>query len=392
MKKIILKYNKSAAVKRFHPWVFSGAIYKIEGDPNDGDLVEVFSGKEEYLATGHFQDGSIKVRVISFEQGPINMDFWKKKIRNAYDYRQQLGLLDGIITTCYRLVHAEGDGLPGLIIDIYGSAAVIQCHSIGMHRCIRDIAEALKYIYKDNLGTVYDKSKATLPKKYAENIENSFLLGDEEATNVLEHGSHFWVNWKTGQKTGFFIDQRDNRQLLAQYSKGKSVLNTFCYSGGFSIYALQAGAESVSSIDISQKAIDWTNKNVTLNKGFLGTHEAYTEDVMHYLKQHDKIYDIVVVDPPAFAKSLKKRHNAVQAYKRLNILAMKRVVKGGMLFTFSCSQVVDRTLFDNTIVAAALEVGRSIRIVHRLSQAADHPVNIYHPESNYLKGLVLRLD
>lgn len=392
MKRVILKYQKDAPVRRFHPWIFSGAIHKIEGKPKDGDIVEVYSGKGDYLATGHFQDSSIKIRIISFQQIPIDINFWEKKLKNAYAYRQQLELVDNTATSCYRLIHAEGDGLPGLIIDIYGTAAVVQCHSIGMHHCIDDISTALQNVYSEKLETIFDKSKASLPKDYGEGMENKFLFGDTAAASIQENDNTFWIDWEQGQKTGFFIDQRANRDLLATYSKGKKVLNAFCYSGGFSIYALNAGAKSVHSMDISQKAIDWTNKNADLNAGFAGTHEARTEDVMQYLKQHDEMYDIVVIDPPAFAKSLKKRHNAVQAYKRLNIQAMNRVVEGGLLFTFSCSQVVDRALFDNTIVAAALEVGRSVRIMHRLSQAADHPVNIYHPESNYLKGLVLRLD
>ncbi|MCI5080705.1 MAG: class I SAM-dependent rRNA methyltransferase [Saprospiraceae bacterium] len=388
MKKVFLKKKKAAPLRRFHPWVFSGAVAKMEGEPADGDVVEVYDAGGEYLATGHYQNGSICVRVFSFKKTDADDDFWRSKIENAFHFRQQIQLGD---TDCYRLVHAEGDGLPGLIIDRYGKTAVVQCHSIGMHQERHKIAQALQTVFGDQLDTIYDKSSETLPKAYGATVENSFLFGESQSTKVKENGHSFLVNWAEGQKTGFFLDQRDNRQLVGQYAAGKKVLNAFCYTGGFSIYALQGGAKEVHSVDISQKAIDLTNENVAINE-FEQPHHAYAEDVLRFLKDTTQTYDLMVVDPPAFAKNLKKRHNAVQGYKRLNALALQHVKKGGFVFTFSCSQVVDQQLFYNTIVAAAIEAGRQIRVLHHLSQGADHPVSLFHPEGAYLKGLVLYVE
>ncbi|MEN0047975.1 MAG: class I SAM-dependent rRNA methyltransferase, partial [Bacteroidota bacterium] len=327
----------------------------------------------------------------SFAKVEDQNQFWKDKIASAYQYRKQLQLTDNEQTTCYRLIHAEGDGLPGLIIDVYGKTAVVQCHSIGMHRDLKQIVGALKNCLGTNLKAIYSKSAETLPREYASTIKNGYFFGTSEASIVQENEHAFLVNWETGQKTGFFLDQRTNRQLLTQYVKDKKVLNAFCYSGGFSIYALQAGAKQVDSVDISAKAIELTNKNVALNGNHEQQHRSYAEDVMQFLKTCEE-YEVMVVDPPAFAKNIKKRHAAVQGYKRLNILALKKLAPKGILFTFSCSQVVGKQLFEDTIMAAALEAGRSIRIVHYLSQAADHPVNLFHPESSYLKGLVLQVE
>ncbi|MEK7256902.1 MAG: class I SAM-dependent rRNA methyltransferase [Bacteroidota bacterium] len=408
MASIILKPKKDAPVRRFHPWIFSGAIQKIKGDPADGDMVEVFSHDDEFLATGHFQQGaSIAVRIFAFEKISDPGAFWLKKIAAAKSYRQALGLPNPTETNCYRLIHAEGDGLPSLIIDVYGKTAVMQCHSIGMHRDKTLIVNALVEVFGENLEAVFDKSKETLPGKYAATIQNGCLFGTSSPQVVHENGHAFFVDWEAGQKTGFFLDQRDNRQLLTKYVSGKSVLNGFCYSGGFSIYALNAGARLVHSVDASQKAIDWTERNVKLAvekrqlvvasgqlegdhevSSELGEHESFAADVLKFLKECPA-YEVMVIDPPAFAKSLEKRHNAVQGYKRLNIAALQKVAPGGVLFTFSCSQVIDRELFYNTVVAAAIEAGRQVKVMHHLSQPADHPVSLFHPEGAYLKGLCL---
>ncbi len=392
MSKIFLKPKKDEALRRFHPWVFSGAILRAEGNPADGDTVEVFGPKGDYLATGHFSEGSsIAVRVFSFEKTAGGLDFWIKKLGEAYQYRLRIGLIGKLQTTCFRLVHAEGDGLPGLIIDIYGGTAVLQCHSVGMHRQRQLIAEALLQIGSGVVVAVFDKSKETLPPKYAATVANGYLEGYSEKQEVTENGYTFFVDWVSGQKTGFFLDQRDNRQLLGRYVEGKTVLNCFCYSGGFSVYALAAGASLVHSVDVSQKAIEWTKKNLLLNGFDPETHHCTAEDVLKYLQTCQK-YDVMVVDPPAFAKNISKRHNAVQGYKRLNEAAIKKVSPGGILLTFSCSQVVDRELFYHTITAAAIEAGRQVRVMHHLSQPPDHPVSLFHPEGSYLKGLVLYVE
>ncbi len=393
MTTIHLKRGKEQAVARFHPWIFSGAIHRMDGQPKDGDWVRVCDSHGNVVATGHYNNGSIMVRVLSFGDLEVSQEYWNDCIQTAFEKRKAILDWDHA-TQCYRLVHAEGDALPGLIVDIYGQVAVMQCHSIGMHKDRRAIAEAILHHSSPHVKAVYDKSREVLPKSYGNNFENGYLLGEMDADEAVvhEHGNAFKVNWATGQKTGFFLDQRENRKLLGHYAKGKRILNTFCYSGGFSIYALNAGAEAVHSVDISQKAMDLTDANVALNQPFDGEHVSHTADVMAYLKEEKEMYDIVVVDPPAFAKNLRKRHNAVQGYKRLNALAFKRVKQGGLMFTFSCSQVVDTPLFQNTIVAAALESGRKVSILHRLTQPADHPVNLFHPEGAYLKGLVLYVE
>lgn len=395
MNRIILKDKKEASLRRFHPWVFSGAVDKTEGKVLDGEVVEVYSKSGEYLATGHYQNGSICVRIFSFEKTDAEQAFWTAKLRNAYQYRQTLNLTDNPKTNCYRLVHAEGDGLPGLIIDIYDKTAVLQCHSIGMHSAREKIALALLEMYGNRLEAIYDKSRETLPDQYAKNLENNYLykknpvpFSSSHHPIALENGHSFLIDWEEGQKTGFFLDQRDNRQLLTHYTKNRTVLNTFCYSGGFSVYALNADANHVESVDVSQKAIDLTDQNVALN-GFTERHQSYAQDVIKFLQQTKKQYDVLIVDPPAFAKNIAKRHNAVQGYKRLNALALKKIKPRGILFTFSCSQVVDLQLFYDTIVAAAIEAGRRIRVMHHLTQPADHPVSLFHPEGSYLKGLVL---
>ncbi len=391
MTKIFLKPKKDEPLRRFHPWVFSGAIKKMEGEPADGDQVEVFSHDGEFLAKGHFHHGSIAIRIFSFEQTSADHSFWKNRLANALHYRKTLGLAGNPQTNCYRIIHAEGDGLPGLIIDVYGKTAVIQCHSVGMHRDKMLIVNALNEVLSGEIEAVFDKSKETLPPNYAAGVANGYLSGKSAPHVVLENGHRFYVDWETGQKTGFFLDQRDNRQLLTQFAAGKTVLNAFCYSGGFSIYALAAGAASVVSVDVSQKAIDWTEKNVSENGFEAARHQSLAEDIQKYLKDCPE-FEVMVVDPPAFAKSIEKRHNAVQGYKRLNIAALQKIAPGGILFTFSCSQVVDRALFYNTITAAAIEAGRQVKVMRHLSQPADHPVSLFHPEGAYLKGLALYVE
>lgn len=372
-----------------HPWVFSGAIAREEGETIDGDLVEVISNRGEFLARGHYHDGSIKVRILTYENEAIDEGFWVKKLQNAYDLRTDLLLHE---TNCYRLVHGEGDGLPGLIIDLYNGVAVVQAHTIGMHRSLPALVDALKKVLGDNLKAVFSKSRDTLPGQYASEFPNDYIFEKVPSPHtVQENGLQFLVDWEQGQKTGFFLDQRENRALVAHYSPEKTVLNAFSYSGGFSVYALAAGAKSVVSVDVSGKATTLCDQNIALND-FQDRHESVTEDVMKWLKQSEDQFDIVVLDPPAFAKSLSARHRAVQGYKRLNIEGIQRVKPGGLLFTFSCSQVVDRELFYNTIVAACMEVGRKARVLHQLTQGPDHPVNVFHPEGSYLKGLVLRID
>ncbi len=393
--KIFLKPGKEVPVRRFHPWVFSGAIQRAEGNPADGDVVSVHDRGGNLLGWGHFHHGSIAVRLLTFEDANLlDSGFWENKLRAALNVRAVAGLANAADTNCFRLVHGEGDGLSGLIVDVYGTAAVLQCHSIGMHRQRAIIAGALQRVFEEKLEIVFDKSREALPPKYAETVRNEYLAGaNSGGTTVLENGVRFRVDWETGQKTGFFLDQRDNRQLLARYAPGKSVLNTFCYTGGFSCYALRAGATTVHSVDVSGRAMEILEENTALNVPFPGSHEGFTEDVLRFLNNSDRQqYDVVVVDPPAYAKSMDKRHNAVQGYKRLNEAALRRVAPGGILFTFSCSQVVDRDLFYHTIAAAAMEIGRPARVLHHLTQGADHPVSMFHPEGAYLKGLVLYVE
>lgn len=394
MKKVFIKSKKTDAIRRFHPWIFSGAISLEDPDIQDGDTVKVSTASGDFLAFGHYQDGSIKIRVLSFE--PLEQsysDFWQKRITEAFELRQMLGLTNQEGTNAYRLIHAEGDQLPGLIVDIYDKTAVIQCHSIGMHRDLEHIRDGLQHTPGLDLNAIYDKSKEALPANYRQEVENGYVWQSGSGkTSILENNHSFAVDWEKGQKTGFFLDQRENRALLTHYAKGKTVLNAFCYSGGFSVYALAAGAAKVHSVDVSKQAIALTDENVALNGTYDEKHESFAMDVFDFFKQSSEAYDLMVVDPPAFAKSLKKRHNAVQGYKRLNAAALEKIKPGGIMFTFSCSQVIDRQLFQDTIVAAALESGRKIRILHQLNQGPDHPVNLYHPEGSYLKGLVLYVD
>ena len=389
---VILKSGKDQSVRRYHPWIFSGAIKKIKGTVNEGDLVLVTDNKDEFLAIGHYQIGSIAVRIISFENVEIDGDFWKEKIKKAYKLRQRFNLAESDDNNVYRLVHAEGDGMPGLIIDYYNGTAVLQMHSIGMYLIKEYFIEALKEIYGDKLVAIYDKSEATIPFKSDIKAENGYLYGDSNIQTVVEYGNKFKVNWEEGQKTGFFIDQRENRKLLAHYSKGRSVLNVFGYTGGFSVYAMSGGAKVVHSVDSSKKAIDLTNENIALNFGDDKRHEAFAVDAFEYLNEIDGKYDLIILDPPAFAKHNNVLHNALQGYKRLNIKALEKIKPGGILFTFSCSQVVSKENFRKTIFAAAANTGRSVRILHQLTQPIDHPVNIYHPESEYLKGLVVYVE
>jgi 23S rRNA (cytosine1962-C5)-methyltransferase len=401
---IFLKPGKESFVRRFHPWIFSGAVSRTEGRPTDGEVVEVFDHQKNFLATGHFHEGSIAVKLLSWRPVELNAEFFTQKLTEARRVRRLLNLTD---TTAYRLVHGEGDGLPGLIIDWYDGVAVLQAHSVGMHRQRVELTEALQAVYGEDLKAVYDKSTETLPDRYAATVRNGYLWTNSVAQPrkssetlagfplphpVRENGHTFLIDWETGQKTGFFLDQRDNRALVARYAPGKRVLNAFCYSGGFSVYALAAGADLVHSVDASARAIGLTEQNVRANFGENAPHAAFTDDVQKFLKAHDHQYDLVVLDPPAFAKSLEARHRAVQGYKRLNAEGIRRLAPGGILFTFSCSQVVDRELFYNTVVAAALEAGRPVRVLHQLSQAPDHPVNAFHPEGSYLKGLVLSVE
>jgi len=389
--KIVLRSGKDQSLRRFHPWVFSGAIKKIYGPAGDGDIVEVFSNQDEYLGTGHYQDGSIAVRVFSFEQVVPDAEFWAMKIRRAWEYRQNAGLTENSDTNAFRLIYAEGDGLPGLIVDFYNGTAVLQAHSIGMHRLRKELTQAMKEILGDRLKAVYDKSSETLPSREAAGATNAYLLGEKSEGDVIENGHRFLIDWETGQKTGFFIDQRDNRALLARYSKNKSVLNTFCYTGGFSVYAGKAGATEVHSVDSSKKAIELTDRNMALN-GLENVHQSFASDTFDFLKDKDGRYDVIVLDPPAFAKHVNVKHNAVMGYKRLNAEALAKIRPGGILFTFSCSGVIERHLFFNTIMSAAIVAKRNVRVLHHLGQPPDHPVSIFHPEGEYLKGLVLYVE
>lgn len=392
---IIIQPKRIAALQRRHPWVFSGAIQRTEGEPTEGDIVALFSPQRQYLATGHYQvGGSIAVRLLTFEQQPIDATFWANAIGNAYQYRQQLQLTHSDSTTVYRLVNAEGDGLPGLIIDYYQGVAVVQAHTYGMYRALPLIVEALQTVLGSQLRAIYHKSAETLPTLPQQSAPaNGYAYQTAPVPHIVSENTwKFAIDWETGQKTGFFIDQRYNRQLLHQYALGQTVLNAFSYSGGFSVAALAGGAMQVYSVDVSQKAIDLCLYNVALNGFAEPQHQAVCADVLKYLQQNEQMYQIVVLDPPAFAKHLDARHRAVQGYKRLNALGLQRVAQGGLLFTFSCSAVVDRQLFYDTIVAAAIEAGRAIRVMHHLSQPPDHPTNIYHPEGHYLKGLVLQVN
>ena len=389
--KVILSSGKDQSLRRFHPWVFSGAIKKIKGPVQEGDIVDVFSNQDEYLGTGHIQDGSIAIRIFSFEQMTPNAEFWKEKIRKAYAYRKNIGIAENPNTNVFRLVYAEGDGMPGLIIDYYNGVAVLQAHSIGFHVQRDEIAVALKEVLGDKLKAVYDKSSEALYGNEGTPVANSYILGESQGEGeVIENGNRFYVDWETGQKTGFFVDQRDNRALVAKYSLGKKVCNTFCYTGGFSVYAGKGGASEVHSVDSSKKAMALTDRNIELNG--IKNHTSFAMDTFDFLKDKDEAYDMIILDPPAFAKHISSKHNAVMGYKRLNAEAIKKIRPGGMLFTFSCSQVVDRRLFFDTIMSAAIVAKRNVRVMHHLTQPPDHPVNIFHPEGEYLKGLVVYVE
>jgi len=377
---------------RLHPWIFSGAIKKIDGSPREGDVVEIFSHEKEYLATGHYQIGSIAVRIFSFQQLIPDSEFWKGKIQNAYNLRESLNLTDNRETNVYRLVNGEGDGIPGLIIDFYNGVAVIQMHSIGMYHVRELIADVLKDIYQDRLVAIYDKSETTLPFKANLGAKNEFLFGNLPSVEVIEFGCRFSIDIITGQKTGFFIDQRDNRQLLVHYVQGKQVLNMFCYTGGFSVYAFKGGAALVHSVDSSSKAIELTGKNIQLNRINEDRHLSINADAFSYLNSIRDAYDVIILDPPAFAKHQDALNNALQGYKRLNAKAIEQIRTGGILFTFSCSQAVSKENFRKSVFAAAANTGRHVRILHQLTQPPDHPVSIYHPEGEYLKGLVLQVE
>ena len=391
-KKVYLKPGKEESLKRFHPWVFSGAIARVEGEPEEGEIVDVYTSKKEFIACGHFQIGSIAVRVLSFRQEEISHDFWKHRLEVALDLRRSLGLVDNPENNTYRLVHGEGDNLPGLIIDVYGQTAVMQAHSAGMHVYRMEIAEALSEVMGDIVKHIYYKSETTLPYKVDLGPENGFIKGGSPENVALENGLKFHVDWLKGQKTGFFVDQRENRHLLERYSKGRNVLNMFCYTGGFSFYAMRGGANLVHSVDSSAKAIDLTNQNVELNFPGDERHQAFAEDAFKYLDRMGDQYDLIILDPPAFAKHRDALRNALRGYSKLNAKAFEKIKPGGILFTFSCSQVVDKKDFRNAVFTAAAQSGRSVRILHQLTQPGDHPVNIYHPEGEYLKGLVLYVE
>ena len=391
-KKVYLKAGKEESLKRFHPWVFSGAIARIEGEPEEGEIVDVYTSKKEFIACGHFQIGSIAVRVLTFRQEEINRDFWKRRLEVALDLRRSLNLVDNPENNTYRLVHGEGDNLPGLIIDVYGQTAVMQAHSAGMHVYRMEIAEALSEVMGDIVQHIYYKSETTLPFKADLGPENGFIKGGSPENVALENGLKFHVDWLKGQKTGFFVDQRENRHLLERYSKGRNVLNMFCYTGGFSFYAMRGGANLVHSVDSSAKAIDLTNQNVELNFPGDERHQAFAEDAFKYLDRMGDQYDLIILDPPAFAKHRDALRNALRGYSKLNAKAFEKIKPGGILFTFSCSQVVDKKDFRNAVFTAAAQSGRSVRILHQLTRPGDHPVNIYHPEGEYLKGLVLYVE
>ncbi len=395
MKKVILKRGKEESLKRFHPWVFSGAIDRIEGNPAEGDLVDVVTPRGELLARGHYQIGSIAVRVLSFSDEPIDRAWWTARLKEAYQVRHTLHLTGSAETTCYRLVHGEGDWMPGLVVDIYGSTAVMQAHSVGIWHMRATIAEILREIYGDSLAAVYDKSSQTVPYMAGLGAEDGYLWhASPEIPSgtevVLEGGHRFAINWESGQKSGFFIDQRENRALVQRYAAGRDVLNTFSYTGGFSVYALAGGATSVDSVDSSKIATELAERNVELNFGTAATHRAITADAMEFVRSSKQdAYDLIILDPPAFAKHRKALVPATQADRRLHAEALSRIRPGGILFTFSCSQAVERDLFRTTVFSAAAISGRRVRILHQLTQPADHPVSIYHPEGEYLKGLVL---
>lgn len=386
---IQLKHGKDAPIKRFHPWVFSGAIQKQDSDLKDGDWVNVNNSKNEFLGSGHFHHGSIAVKILSYSPIANINEFWIEKFQKAKKLRTQLNFKQ---TNAYRLIHGEGDFCPGLIIDVYDNVLVFQAHTIGMHRSKTEIISALSLVFGEEIIAIYDKSKETLPNEYGANCTNEYVFGKAVVPHqIIENGVKFSVNWVTGQKTGFFIDQRENRFNLGQFAKGKNILNTFCYSGGFSMYALLEGANKVVSLDASAKAIDLVNENLKINGLANANHEAIVGETLPYLKNTEEEFDIIILDPPAFAKSVATKHKALQGYQKINELAMRKIKKNGLLYTFSCSQVITRDLFYNMLVAAGISVGREIQVIHQMTQSPDHPINLFHPESNYLKGFVLKI-
>lgn len=394
MKKVTLKPTKEKSLLRKHPWLFSGAIKKIDDNIHDGDIVSIYSNKDKYLATGHYNEGNISVRIFDFNERLINDKFWEEKISKALNLRKSSILINDS-NNVFRLIHAEGDHMPGFICDIYNQVAVFQFHSIGMWK-LKELFSKIIQKLLPQIEIIYDKSEKTLPKKHIDqySVENSYLLKKSELknTNVLEYGNEFKIDWENGQKTGFFIDQRENRKFLGEMSKGKKILNTFCYSGGFSIYALNYGAKEVHSLDSSQKAIDLVDENIDLLKDKNIKHLSIVEDAMDFIKDLNNEYDIIVLDPPAFAKHIKVKHKALQGYKRLNIKAIEQIKPNGILFTFSCSQVIDNNLFRHMVLSSAIIAGRNVSILKQLHQPADHPINIFHPESEYLKGLILKVE
>lgn len=390
MKEIQLKRGKEESLLRFHPWVFSGAIQHMDDGIEEGDVVRVVTSTSDFIAVGHYQEGSIAVRVLSFRDVPIDDQFWAARLQSALSLRQAIQLADSPTNNTYRLVHGEGDHLPGLIIDVYGKTAVMQAHSIGMHLCRKQIADQLVAVMGNRIENVYYKSETTLP--YME-PENGFLYGGSSDNVAIENGLLFYVDWLRGQKTGFFVDQRENRSLLEHYAHGRRLLNMFCYTGGFSFYAMRGGASVVHSVDSSAKAIELTNRNVALNFPGDERHQSFCEDAFKFLETADRQqYDLVILDPPAFAKHRGALHNALKGYTRLNQKAFQIIQPGGILFTFSCSQVVTKDHFRNAVFTAAAQARRKVRILHQLHQPADHPINIYHPEGEYLKGLVLYVE
>ena len=391
-KTVHLKKGKEESLKRFHPWIFSGAIHHLDEDISEGEIVRVVTFMGDFIAIGHYQIGSIAVRVLSFQDIHVDEIFWEARLDSALAMRRGIGMADNPQNNTYRLVHGEGDNLPGLIIDCYGKTAVMQAHSVGMHNNRFDICKALIEIMGDRIEQVYYKSETTLPYKAELGQENGFIYGSTEEDVAIENGLKFHVDWLKGQKTGFFIDQRENRSLLEHYAKGRSVLNMFCYTGGFSVYAMRGQAKLVHSVDSSAKAVELTNQNIVLNFPQDTRHEAFCEDAFKYLDTHDGKYDLIVLDPPAFAKHRSTLRNALKGYTRLNVKGFQQIKSGGILFTFSCSQVVTKEQFRNAVFTAAAQAGRKVRILHQLHQPADHPINIYHPEGEYLKGLVLYVE
>ena len=390
-KKVILKRGKEESLGRFHPWIFSGAIAKLDDGIEEGDIVSVYTSTGTFAAVGHYQIGSIAVRILSFDEQEIGSAFFAERLRRAFELRKTAGLLRPD-NNAFRLVHGEGDFLPGLVVDVYGHTAIMQAHSPGMHFARNLIAKSLVEFEAGWIRNVYYKSETTLPYKAHLDPQNDYIIGQYEDNKAMENGLSFYVDWLKGQKTGFFIDQRDNRSLLEHYAKGRTVLNMFCYTGGFSVYALRGGAKAVHSVDSSEKAIRLTEANVALNYPDDTRHRAFVDDAFHFLDEMEQEYDLIVLDPPAFAKHKSALRNALIGYRRLNAKAFSKIAKGGLLFTFSCSQAVSREQFRLSVFSAAAQSGRRVRILHQLTQPADHPVSIYHPEGEYLKGLVLYVE